>query len=232
MKNMDEGNHSNGASCSVRDAIRRSCRKARSAMSGEAVRQESERICRHITASPLYRRAGRIFCYYPMGNEADILPVAHQALADGKEVAFPRVSGEQMAFFKVRELERSFAEGCFHVMEPLGEEELVPGNDGSGSLILVPGVAFDLQGGRTGYGRGYYDRYLAAHNRLVRTGIALRVQLVEHILAQPWDIPMEYLATAEGLMKTGGRAYGSEYIGKTGKGSVPADGDAGYRKEK
>lgn len=123
--------------------------------------------------------------------------MAGQALLDGKAVAFPRMAGEEMTFFRVQDLEHSFAEGCFHVMEPVGEEALIPGEDISGSLILVPGVAFDRQGGRTGYGRGYYDRYLASNPSLIPVGVALEVQLVEDVLAEAWDVPMAYLATAE-----------------------------------
>lgn len=172
-------------------------------MTREAVARESERICRRILQSRLYREAERIFCYHPLGNEADILAVARQGLLDGKTVGFPRVSGQNMHFCRVEELEGSFREGCFHVMEPVGEELLSPGEAErkAGDLILVPGVAFDRQGGRMGYGRGYYDRYLAAYPGLIPMGVALEVQLVESVLPEAWDVPMAYLATGAELIK-------------------------------
>ena len=60
----------------------------------------SEQICDHVIASPLFAEAERIFAYYPMGNEVDIRRIVRAAWRQGKHVAFPRVSGNDMSFLK------------------------------------------------------------------------------------------------------------------------------------
>lgn len=189
-------NNSGPTEDNVRQDIRRACKAERAALTADAVMEESVHICQHIIESAPYRSADQIFCYYPLkgAGEANVLPVARQALLEGRRVAFPRVTGEQMEFILAAELQDSFREGCFHVMEPVGSQVLTPSKR---TLILVPGVAFDRTGGRMGYGGGYYDRYLAAHSEAVCMGVALHVQIVTDVLAQPWDIPVRYLATEQ-----------------------------------
>lgn len=194
-------NNSGSVEDKARRNLRCACKNARASLTADAVLEESARICRHITASVPYRSADRIFCYYPLegAGEADVLPAAKKALLEGKQIAFPRVAGEHMEFILVDELQDSFREGSFHVMEPVGSEVLTPSAQ---TLILVPGVAFDRAGGRMGYGGGYYDRYLNAYPGAVCMGVALHIQMVTDVMAQPWDIPMQYLATAQGVMHT------------------------------
>lgn len=201
---MPEKSSKNGscpAGSTAAEDIRRACKTARACLDAQTGREESGRICRHITESMPYRKAGQIFCYYPLegSGEADILPAAERALAEGRKVAFPRVSGKRMEFIAVNDLAGSFREGSFHVMEPVGEAVLMPIEH---TLILVPGVAFDRAGGRLGYGGGFYDRYLAEYPAAVSMGVALGIQIVDDVMARPWDIPVQYLATGQGILHT------------------------------
>lgn len=184
--------------------IRCVCKTARVCLDAKARREGSRRICRYITGSTPYREAEQLFCYYPLetAGEADILPVAGRALAEGRKVAFPRVTEKRMEFIAVYDLADSFREGSFRVMEPVGDAVLTPTEH---TLILVPGVAFDRAGGRLGYGGGFYDRYLAEHPTAVCMGVALKVQIVADVMAQPWDIPVQYLATEQGVLHVAGK---------------------------
>ena len=81
-----------------------------------------------------------------------------------------------MAFAPVKDLEKDLAEGTFGILEPVPATRTgaVSGPD----LILVPGLAFDLRGGRLGKGKGFYDRYLAGF-RGFKAGLAYDVQITE-----------------------------------------------------
>ena len=142
-----------------------------------------------------------------------MLTAAEEALRMGKQVAFPRTEGNQIRFYPVGNLS-DFREGRFHVMEPLGTEPLdeaalhaqVP------LLILVPGVVFDRSRNRMGYGKGFYDRYLAELTAMTREkvtndigsqvitiGIAYECQITEMIPTEATDIPMDYILTENGI---------------------------------
>lgn len=174
--------------------VRKQFRDMRNGMAPGQVKELSERICANVTASPQFLEAERIFAYYPIGNEADVRKIVREAWRQGKQVAFPGVSGEDMVFFRVSDFLKLHP-GTFGVMEP---EETYPVEWESG-LMLVPGVAFDRRGGRMGFGKGYYDRYLADHPGCTRMGIAYELQVGDQIPVEETDMPLHYLATEQGI---------------------------------
>ena len=117
-------------------------------MSGMEVSQWSDKICRILEEQPCFMEPENICFYYPLGNEVNLLPLAERALQSGKRVSFPRVSGDDMEFYQVSDLQE-FAEGAFYVMEPISRDVM-----GGDALVFVPGLLFDGRGGRMGYGKG------------------------------------------------------------------------------
>lgn len=172
--------------------LRKVYRSKREALSKEQVVQWSEIICRRLTDTELFQKAEVIYFYYPLGNEVSLLPAAQAALDAGKCIGFPRTEGDVIRFYKTESL-MDFQEGCFHVMEPTGKMVLREENP----LILTPGLVFDHQKNRMGYGKGYYDRYIANVPEAVKIGIAYEMQLSETVPIDSYDIPMDYLITEE-----------------------------------
>lgn len=173
-------------------ALRRKHRNLRDNMTGEQVGAMSRAICERLLASEVYRQADTIYAYYPLGREVSPLAVIERALADGKVLAFPRV-GEScgMDFYRVTSLSQ-LAEGSFHVMEPVLE---CPMLQKTRALVLVPGLAFDRQGNRYGYGKGYYDRYFARFPGLTRVALAYEHQMEEAMEVLPTDVKMHRIET-------------------------------------
>lgn len=66
--------------------------------------------------------------------------------------------------------------------------------------VLVPGLAFDLWGHRLGYGQGFYDRFLAQlPPRTLTIGLVAEALLVPELPHDPWDVPVQFLATEQGV---------------------------------
>jgi len=119
------------------------------AMSGEAQDQ--------FLSLPTFQRATTLALYSPIRNEVETDKLLSVALAMGKQVYYPAASEEGMRFFRVRSL-ADLQVGRFGILEPVrGLTEIASAQL---ELLLVPGVAFDRQGHRLGYGRGYFDRFL------------------------------------------------------------------------
>ena len=132
-----------------------------------------------------------ILFYYPLPEEVSLLSLAQQALSVGKQAAFPRVHGQEMDFYLVTDLNSQFEEGSFHVMEPVTNEKA----DLSNAVCLVPGLAFDSHFQRLGYGKGYYDRFLAKHGQLMRIGICMNRFFLPSIPSEGRDVDMHWIVT-------------------------------------
>ena len=137
--------------------IRAMIRSQKRAMTGAQI----EKASRHLTALflelPQYRDAKSIYGYLPFNQEVDTRDILTQALRDGKKVALPKTYGDVMRFIWVEDL-MAVQKAPLGCPEPIAD---VPIADDPDALVLLPGLAFDSQGGRMGYGGGYYDRFLA-----------------------------------------------------------------------
>lgn len=184
----------------TRAITRKYYKELRKKISAEEIQQKSEQICKRIVASDWYKNAKIILGYYPLGKEADILPVLEHALAVGKVVALPRTGKDCcMDFYKVKNMNTDLAEGAFHIQEPEKECELFDPiflKEKDAVIVLVPGVVFDRTGNRYGYGRGFYDRYFARYEAFYRVGIGYELQISDEVLeTYPTDIQMNKLVT-------------------------------------
>lgn len=177
--------------------IRKKYKTARHQMEQRQVSALSQEICKHIIESSIFQSAGHIFAYYPLGNEADVRPVVKAAWRMGKHVAFPKVFGDVMRYFEISDFSQLHP-GTFGVMEP---EETCP-VDWNHALVLTPGVAFDQKGNRMGFGKGYYDKYLAKFPECITIGVSYGLQLAEQIPVEVTDIPLDYMVTETGMWKT------------------------------
>ena len=137
----------------------------------------------------------KVYGYFPLGSEASLLSFYKYLLGEGVPLAFPRVQGMEMEFYQIFSLE-DFHEGTFHVKEP---DKGCPKVQWEQAVCIVPGVVFDFWGGRFGYGKGYYDRYLKAHPQIFRAGAAFGHQMEERLPTQPFDIPMDCVVTERGV---------------------------------
>lgn len=195
VKNMEKDKNT----LEKRENLRKLHKILQNKMPEQEIYAKSERICRNILNSDWYQCCDVIYGYYPLAKEADCRPVLRQALADGKTVALPRTEADcQMDFYRITSLDE-VKEGRFHVMEPVAScEQLRETN----AAVLVPGVVFDRQGNRYGYGKGYYDRYFAEFPRLYRVALAYEIQMEDEIPVLPTDVPMHLIYTELTIYQT------------------------------
>lgn len=171
-------------------------KKTRDEMTPQIIRALSEKICDHVTESEEFLNADRICMYYPLGSEVDVRYIAEKAWEQGKRTAFPVTEGDLMEFREASSFD-DFAEGNFHVMEPV-TGNIVSWED---SLMIVPGLAFTEDGYRTGYGGGYYDRYLVAHPGCMTVGVCYENQIEEKLPTDEFDIKLCHVVTENGMKR-------------------------------
>ena len=131
--------------------------------------------------------------YLPYNQEVRTVPMLERALRDGKRVAVPKVYGDEMKFIYMDDLSR-VEKGYANIPEPIADE---PVAEDKTALVLMPGLAFDPQGHRIGYGGGFYDRFLSAEPDHPTLALCYGFQMVEHLETEEFDIPVDLVLWAD-----------------------------------
>lgn len=137
--------------------------------------------------------------YAAARGEIDLGGVIDDALRSGRVLLLPRCEAPGVMTARRVESRAQLAPGTYGLLEPVNDCAAVPAEQID--LILVPGVAFDVHGGRLGQGGGYYDRFLAGTDALL-AGICHSFALMEHVPAQAHDKNMDMVITPDACMAT------------------------------
>lgn len=170
-----------------KQSLRRHIREQKRAMTEEQIVARSEKLGQLFVQSELYRQAKTIYGYLPYNQEVRTVPMLQQALKDGKKVAVPKVYGEEMKFIYMDDLSK-VEKGYAGIPEPIADE---PVADDKTALVLMPGLAFDKEGHRIGYGGGFYDKFLASEPGHPTLALCYDFQMQEHLETEEFDIPVD-----------------------------------------
>ncbi len=177
----------------VKTELRKRTKAVRARMTPEQHRSESDALCANILSLPAFQRARCVGLYVPHRaySEVDVWPIARAVWMQGKEVAMPRWPTDlsAMQFGRVT-AEHDIAEdsrgwGTARNEAPVSEPD----------LILVPGLLFDAEGRRLGYGAGLYDRYLAGRTAAVTVGVCFEFQLAIELPETAGDVRVQSVVT-------------------------------------
>ena len=172
--------------------LRNSIRAKKRAMTEEEIVSRSEALAQQFYASEAYKNAKTIYGYMPYNQEVRTVAMLEQALADGKRVAIPKCYGDEMKFIFIDDLTK-VEKGYANIPEPIADE---PVADDETALVLMPGLAFDPQGHRCGYGGGFYDKFLAAEPKHPTLALFYEFQMLPHLETEAHDIPVDYVLWA------------------------------------
>ena len=154
-----------------------------------------------VTALSAYRRARAVLAYASFGSELDTRLFLRDVLASGRLLALPRVDrvARRLALHEVRDLDAELRPGTLGIPEP-DSTRCRTVSPGEIDFILVPGLVFDRDGGRIGYGAGYYDRLLTAWPAPVPplVAAAFEVQLVPAVPMLAGDRRVDLVVTESG----------------------------------
>ncbi|MEO0606751.1 MAG: 5-formyltetrahydrofolate cyclo-ligase [Pseudomonadota bacterium] len=145
----------------------------------------------------LFERYGPcVAVYLPIGSEIDPRPLIGKLIDAGAKLALPCVQADGAMVYRAYKRGDMLEKRKFGLLEPNEDvPEVYP------TLVLTPLLAFDRQGNRLGYGKGHYDRALTllrAKGRVFVCGLAFFGQEVEHVPAEPHDIPLDWVMTERG----------------------------------
>lgn len=182
-----------------RDQLRAQARAQRRGMTQQEWQTSSAAITERILSWSAYREANILLLYYPIGREILLQPVLEDALSSGKTLFLPRTNPDfTLSFFEVEDLS-ALQDGPMGTKEPAGGTIY---DKEQGGLCLVPGLCFDFRGGRLGYGKGCYDRFLKNFKGTIAAP-SYDWALLSDIDAQKNDIPVHFFITETKVHLTG-----------------------------
>ena len=172
--------------------LRQQIREKKRAMTEEEIAEKSRILGEKLFACPQYREAKTVYGYLPYNQEVRTVPMLRRALEDGKAVAVPKVFGNDMKFILLSDLSQ-VAKGYAGIPEPIADgPEAADGH----ALVLMPGLVFDPQGHRIGYGGGFYDKFLAREPEHPTVALCYDFQVLPKLETEAFDIPVDLVLWA------------------------------------
>jgi 5-formyltetrahydrofolate cyclo-ligase len=201
------GPHAGGADGAValtrarKSALRRAIRLARDQLSATERAVASAAAEERLWRLPELRSVRTVGLYVAHRGEVDVTGLADRVRAAGARTLLPRVVGDDLELVAGTSTSPLVA-GYRGIAEPAGPSVDLEQLD----VIVLPGVAFDPNGGRLGQGGGHYDRLLARlPPRTVRIGVSYACQLVPNVPREDHDLPLDVVVTDRGTYRTGAR---------------------------
>jgi len=143
--------------------LRQQYLKIRNSLSKAEVLIKSRKIIARLIELDVYHEADIVLTYINYGNEVRTIELVKLIFSSqSKQVFCPKVNGDEIEFYEIRNL-NELATGYKGIPEPVvsnGKQPLKIENEEKKCLLIMPGVVFDEECGRIGYGSGYYDRFL------------------------------------------------------------------------
>ena len=193
---MNEGGTIDG---DKRDLRRRmlACRRA---LSVEERTSRSAAITEKLLSLEAVQKARTVFAYAAMEDEVQTEPLIASLLDRGKRVAIPLVIGKRSMEAALVPSMGALETGAYGILTVRAERrEILPPQEID--CVIVPGVAFGLDGSRLGMGGGYYDAFLPKAERAVRGAAAFQCQISEDIPSLPYDCGVDWIVTEQGVFK-------------------------------
>jgi len=179
--------------------LRRHLLARRAMLTPAEIAQYSTVIAAHVCALPSFCVSHTVMVYMALPQEVQTMPIITQARQAQKRVTVPVIRGQGLVAVALSEPPTQLRRGRFGILEPCGPQRVIhPQEIG---CIAVPGIAFNTRGGRLGFGKGYYDRFLRQLPATTyRCGLAFGIQVVPCVPQAPHDICMHGIVTEQGCI--------------------------------
>jgi 5-formyltetrahydrofolate cyclo-ligase len=184
-------------------ALRTQMRQIRRALPESERERASSNIMQRLMPLEAYQRAQAVHTYVSWRDEADTHALIRVMRHEGRRVIVPKVQQHPrtLLHFSIDDFSM-LVPGAFGILEPSEEKGAQPAAADIAALVIVPGLAFDRQGHRLGYGAGYYDHFLAEISA-PKIALAFAAQIVEEVPAAAHDQRVDFVVTENEVIVCG-----------------------------
>lgn len=181
----------------MKEKVRNEFISIRKNMDKIEVERKSRIIIQKLQESKEYINAQEVFTYVSNFNEVDTIELIEYSLKCNKKVAVPKSYKEGiMIFYYISSLD-DLEKGYFDILEPKTSDKAIPLEH---TLLVIPGVSFDISKNRIGFGGGYYDKFLANHDSVNKVAVCYDYQIIDHIITDNYDVPMDKIISEKRII--------------------------------
>ena len=176
--------------------------KKRKTLSKSEIKEKSTIIRKKLNSMPEFKKSKNILTYVSFNNEVDTINIIKDLLIKNeKNVLVPYVDkGKLIQISKINSFD-DLEPKIFGILEPK-KNKIKKIEINKLDLVIVPGIAFDKNGHRIGYGYGYYDKFLGKLNKnAIKIGLCFEFQIVDKIPQEKHDVPMDFIVTEKRVVK-------------------------------
>ena len=182
-----------------KEELRKEKLNLRKKLTLEWKKKSSEKIIQTIKELDVFQQVKSIMLYCSHQNEIDLNELIEYSLKQGKEVLLPTINKKKKEIepYLINDISK-LTLGPHLILEPKKENQKPYKK--KIDLILVPGIVFDNQGNRIGYGQGYYDKFLLNNQLSTKIGIAYDFQIIKQIKEKFHDISMNFIISEKKII--------------------------------
>lgn len=182
--------------------LRKKMGDERNALSSDVLRTSSNIIFQKIKNEGLLDGVKDILTYVNFRSEVITIEfISYLLEAKNTNVYVPYTSKDSMTFYRINSLSE-LSEGYMGILEPsiINHERQFQSMNASTCLCITPGLAYDIEGNRLGYGGGYYDRFFDSRPDIRRIGVCFDFQINDSIIHEEHDHLMDYIISEKRLL--------------------------------
>lgn len=176
--------------------IRSLIQNKRNLLSDKEISGMSLKIADYIINMKEFKETDNILTYVSFRSEVKTDYIIENAFELGKKVFVPKVIGKNMIFVKIESF-KELTQGYMGIREPVSSDEAGI-NEG---FMCMPGMVFDNECNRIGYGGGFYDRYLSKDNEFIKAALCYDFQILEEIPHEPHDLKPDYVISEKRVIR-------------------------------
>lgn len=175
--------------------LRNLIKETKSILTKTTIQSDSSVIANKLLNSSWFKECNEVFSYVSFNQEVVTTNIILSALEQNKKVAVPKIVNHEMKFYYINSLEE-LKPGTLGILEPFSVKEAIPSGT-EVSLCIVPGLAFDLQKNRIGYGKGYYDKFFTKYMNepIKKIALAFDFQIYENLPVEDYDKKVDHIIT-------------------------------------
>ena len=175
----------------IKDEIREDMRAKRRALSKDEVKIKSDEIRQRLLGVERVKQAKTICTFISAFKEPDTVAIIKKIV-----VPITDIESGTLSLSYINSMD-DMKKGAYGILEP---KTVRKADENNIDVILVPGLAFDRNGGRMGFGKGYYDRLLES-SKAVKIGLCYDFQILEKIPTEIHDVPMNFVITEKEILE-------------------------------